>query len=338
MRPNRIVFFVALALVAASCTSGTEPVPDTVDGNEPGSVDSSGDTSAPAGGDSNSEAVVDLPPLPILAAATEIAEPGATVDITGDARLDGDVFLVGPEGDLSSVRLEAGSASLSIPAGTNPGRYGLRLDDGEAWGSLTVLNSPGLAVLGAGYVRPGDAPEVEVLVHGIKAGMVAAIELRNGDGSIQRLIPHPLLGLAPVPAGSGAEGLPEGRHRLALPAGFEGTVRVVADAPDRLADPYGEEPLSVTSPELRIRACDEVSAVAGDLGTAGVLSVLTAGAHSPSRASTEDGTFRMDVNPGWSLVSAIRSDGSISAGSPQLVKVACGAVVDLGDLETVVET
>jgi hypothetical protein len=341
VKSNRVVICVVLALAASACTGGSQSSPATVDSGTPGpagtSVDNpplTGEDAAPDPEDSGGE----VPLLPILSSTTEMAESGTSVAVTGDTRLSGDVVLVGPDGDLSSARMEAGSASLSIPAGTNPGRYGMRLGDGEAWGSVTVMDGPGLAVLGAGYVRPGEAPEIEVLVHAIDAGMVAAVELRSGDGSVQRLIPHPLLGLAPVPVGSGVTGLAEGRHVLSLPAGFEGSVRVVADRPDILADPYSEEEPRVASGDLRVESCDEPSGITGDLGVPGVVTVHTAGSPYPLRTRTDDGRFRIDLLPGSAFISAILDDGRVPAGSPQLVKAACGAHADVSDLTAAVDS
>ncbi|MDF1597634.1 MAG: hypothetical protein P1T08_16265 [Acidimicrobiia bacterium] len=339
MKSNRVVICLVLALAASACTGGSQSSPTTVDRGTPAgtSVDNppqTGEDPPPDPEGSGGE----IPVLPILSSTTELAESGNSVAVTGDARLNGDVFLIGPDGDLSTARMEAGSASLAIPAGSNPGRYGMRLGDGEAWGSITVMDAPGLAVLGAGYVRPGESPEIEVLVHGIDTGMVAAIELRSGDGSVQRLIPHLLLGLAPVPAGSGATGLAEGRHVLSLPAGFEGSVRVVADRPDILADQYAEEEPRVASGDLRIRSCDEPSGITGDLGVPGVVTVHTAGSPYPLRTRTDDGRFQLDLLPGSAFISAILDDGTVPAGSPQLVKAACGAYVDVSDLTAAVDS
>lgn len=339
VKSSRVVICVVLAVTASACTGGSQRPPATVENGTPAGtfVDDppqTGENTAPDPEDSGGE----VPLLPILSSTTELAESGTSVAVTGDARLSGDLVLIGPDGDLSSARMEAGSASLSIPAGTNPGRYGMRLGDGEAWGSITVMDAPGLAVLGAGYVRPGEAPEIEVLVHAIDTGMVAAVELRSGDGSVQRLIPHPLLGLAPVPAVPGAIGLAEGRHALSLPAGFEGSVRLVADSPDILADPYAEEEPRVASGELRIRSCDEPSGITGDLGVPGVVTAHTAGSPYPMRTHTDDGRFQLDLLPGPAFISAILDDGTVPAGSPQLVRAACGAFVDVADLTASVDS
>jgi len=314
---------VVVALVAAACSNDSQ----ADEASE--TVDESGGSQSPAA----SDAPTDVPVLPGLSTATDVVEPGATITVSGDSRLSGEVVLVGPDGDLASALMAGGSASLSIPIGLDPGRYGLRLGDGAALGVVTVMNAPGLAVLGTGFVRPGEAPQVEVIVHGLGAGIVAVIETRGGDGTMERLTPHPMLGLAPVPASANVLGLSDGRHQLALPVGFEGTVRVVAGPPDVAADPYSEMEPSVVSTDLRIQTCDQPSGIVGDLGSGGVVTAQSAGSASAARARTAEGAFRLDLDPGWSLVSAIRDDGSIPAGSPQLAKLGCGTDVDLADLE-----
>ncbi len=330
LRSSRSVLFVVLVLVATACSSESQPTEVSTTADDNGDSQSQTDPAA-------SPDVLVLPTLPLLSSTADVAEPGATIDIVGDSRLSGEVFLVGPAGDLASAPMDGGSASLSIPAGLVPGRYGLRLGDGAAMGIVTVMESPGLALLGAGFVEPGEAAQVDVVVHGLSGGMVAAIETRAGDGTIERLAPHPMLGLAPIPVMASFTGLSEGRHQLALPAGFEGTVRVVAGPSDVVADPYSEIDPSVVSSGLRIRICDAPSGIVGDLGSGGVVRVQTAGSSSIARDRTEDGAFQLDLVAGWSLVSATRDDGSVPAGSPQLVKVGCGEVVDLADLEAPAE-
>jgi len=337
VRSKSAVLLIVLALAFSACTSGSQP---TKDSRAPGETP----TSAASGGDSTSpspstplDAAVDLPLLPILWTATDLAEPGTETQIVGDARLSGEVTLLGPDGDLSSARMDAGVAMLSIPIGLGAGRYGLRLGDGDAVGTVTVVDAPGVVVVGAGYTRSDAAPEVEVIVHGLGEAMIAAVETRGNDGTVERLIPHPMLGLAPMQT-SAAEGLSEGRHRLKLPVGFEGVVRVVAGPADVVADPYAEIAPTVVSADLRIQVCDEPSGIVGDLGSAGVVSVRTEGLSTPVvRARVDAGAFQLSLEPGWSLVSVMRDDGTVPAGSPQLVKVGCGVIVDVGDLETMAD-
>ena len=338
MKSKYAVTLLSFAVLVAACTSssGSTTTLSTPDGNAPPQTGTT-QAASPPGGDEPSDVPADvIPVLPLLAAATDLVEPGSTVEIKADPRLDGEVFLVGPEDDLSSAQLEAGSASLAVPEGTSPGRYGLRLGDGDAWGLVDVIEAPGLMIRGAAYVTDGDAPEIEAFVHGFDTGTLVAVELRSGDGAVQRLVPHPLLGLAPVPAASTVQGLAEGRHNLALPAGFVGTVRLVAGDSATLSDPNGEEEPTLASTELRISACDETNGIMGDLGTGGVVTVQLSGATPVARVLTDDGVFRVNVTPGWSLVSAIRQDGT--SPSPQLVKVGCGATVDVGDLDQEVDS
>ena len=158
-RPKRAVLLVVVALVAAACSN------DSQADEASGTVDESGGSQSPAA----SDAPTDVHVLPGLSTATDVAEPGATITVSGDSRLSGEVVLVGPDGDLASALMSGGSASLSIPIGLDPGRYGLRLGDGEALGVVTVMNAPGLAVLGTGFVRLGEAAQVEVIVHGLGA-------------------------------------------------------------------------------------------------------------------------------------------------------------------------
>ena len=337
MKSNFAVTLLSLAVLVAACTSS--PVTTTSSAPDGSGPPLTGTTqpASPPGGDQPSDVPDDvIPALPLLAAATEMVEPGSTVEITADSRLSGEVFLVGPATDLSSATLEAGSAALAVPEGTSPGRYGLRLNDGSAWGFLTVIDSPGLMIRGAAYVGSDDAPEIEAFVHGVDGGMVVAVELQSGDGSVQRLVPHPLLGLAPVPATSTVQGLAEGRHNLTLPAGFAGNVRLVAGDSETLSDPYAEEEPTLSSAELRISACDETNGIRGDLGAGGVVTVRSAGTAPVARVQTNDGVFHIDVTPGWNLVSATRQDGT--SPPPQLIKVGCGSTVEVGDLEQQVES
>ena len=328
-----VAMLVSFALVISACTSNADDPSETTSTQTATTGESTGGAVTPTGPGAPVGDPVDVPALPVVA-VDGFGEPGATIEVTGDSRLEGELSLVGPDGDLSSATMDSGSAALPIPPGTAQGRYGLRLGEDKAWGSLTVMESPGLAVLGAGYVGSGDAPEVEVFIHGVDTGDVVAVELRSGDGSIQRLVPHPLLGLAPVPTGPAVQGLTEGRHTLVLPAGFEGTARLVADNPATLSDPFAEAEPALFSNDLRILACDDPSAISGDLRSGGVVTVHSA--RTVSRERTDAGTFVIDVAPGWNLVSAIHLDGT--SPPPQLIKVGCGATVEVGDLEQAIDS
>jgi hypothetical protein len=270
-----------------------------------------------------------MPIIPLIAASQDPAGMGEPIDLKADERLSGDVYLIGPDGDLASGALEAGKGSINVPQGLSPGLYGLRLNQDEAWGTVTIVDSPGLLIRGAPYVSEGEEPRVEAFVHGIGAGTVVAVELTSG-GTVERMVPHPLLGMGPVPATSSVQGIGEGRHQLVLPEGFTGTVRLVADDSDTLADPYSETDPAIVSNELQIQTCDETSTITGDLGMSGVITVRSAGVSNTIRAGTEDGAFEIAVPAGTNLITAVRDDGNHPP--PAVVRVQCGGNLEVGDL------
>jgi len=340
-----LIVLLVLALPAGACTSSrsdsssvsrsaTTALEETAD---PGSVAGSGLSVVPGAGSEGGE----IPPLPILTPAEAIVEPGATVAISADPRLSGTVVMSGSAGDAASAILRAGKAILTVPPGVAEGAYQLQLageGDTSAFGVIGVSDGPGLWLSAPAYVLPDEEPEVLVTTHGIPSGMVAALEVTAGDGVAERLVPHPLLGLAPITTTT-TVGLPDGSGRWALPPGFVGDVRVVAGRPGAL-DPFlGDEADPALVSEVRtLRSCDSPGAVVGDLGASGVIRAtwMAAGPESAS-AVAEDGSFALEVRPGSVLVSAYTDTGKTVA-SPMVVRVKCGETVDIGAADEPVDT
>ncbi len=342
MRRPMIALLVMSLLLGACTSSGSEDAPVTTsapavpdDTADPGSVGGSSSTSDPGAGSEDSE----VPPIPILTPAESIVEPGDTVAISADPRLSGTVVMSDSAGDAAAAILRAGKAILTVPTDLAEGAYQLRLEgEPSVFGVVGVSNGPGMWLGAPEYVLADEDPEVLVTTHGLPSGMVAALEVTTGNGAAERLVPHPMLGLAPITA-STATGLPDGPTRWVLPTGFSGSVRVVAGRAADLDPIFGSEAdPPFMSAEHRIRACDEVGVIAGDLGASGVVRAIWMAAElESSSVVAEAGTFSLDVRPGTVLVTAHRDDGETAA-SPMLVQVKCGETIDVGAGDTPVDT
>jgi len=331
-----VILLCVIALMTGACTSSksdsSSSAADSGGGSEPGAATA---TTTPPGDASTGE----IPPIPLLQLAQSIVEPGDTVAISADPRLAGTVTMTGPDGDVTSAEMVAGEATLSVPDGVRPGSYQLETTgEVSAFGVVSVADGPGVWLSAPEYLMPGEQPEVLVTTYGIPDGMVAALEVATGDGFPERLVPHPLLGLAPV-SGTSGEGLPDGTSRWALPAGFDGDVRVVAASPFQLGIFADDEAgLPYESAVVQMQSCEQPGTITGDLGGPGVVRAMWVASGPESEdAVTDDGSFSLVVRPGTVLLSTYRDAGPTEA-SPQVLRVKCGETIDIGAGDTLVDT
>lgn len=328
-----LIAFMAMALVASACSPG---------GSSESSVSSQGstNTSSPDGSVSSPDGTLeDVPPVPILTPSDPIVEPGDDVVVATDPRVTGTVVMVGPSGDITSAPLANGSATLSVPGGTANGTYRMKVDgSSSAIGFISVSNGPGLWVNVPEFALPGEEIEVVATTYGIPSDMLVALEVTNGGGSVDRLVPHPFVDLAPV-ISSSTEGLPAGVSLWTLPADFDGTVRLVADDPERLdqRSTYEGDPAYVSTTQ-DVQRCDAAGVITGDLGTSGFVRASWIDTSvAAASAETEDGTFSLEVRPGTVVVSVYRGSDMTEA-SPMVLRVKCGESIDIGTGEVPVDT
>lgn len=341
-----VIVLCVMALLTGACTSSGSDPSSTAPSNTSGSDGTSQpggeapSTTTPGTEPSVSEPPAgDVPPIPLLQPAQSIVEPGDTVVISADPRLAGTVTMTGPDGDVTSAEMVTGEATLSVPVGLRPGSYQLETTgEVSAFGVVSVADGPGVWLSAPEYLMPGEQPEVLVTTYGIPDGMVAALEVATGDGFPERLVPHPLLGLAPV-SGTSGEGLPDGTSRWTLPAGFEGDVRVVAASPAQLGIFADDEAgLPYESAVVRVRSCEQPGMITGDLGGRGNVRALwiASGLESES-AVTDNGPFALEVRPGTILISVVSETGPTEASS-QVLRVKCGETIDVGAGDTPIDT
>lgn len=335
-RSRRTIFklciaVLAVALVSGACTSSEDSTNATS-----GAADQTGE-----GTDADADAD-EIPPLPLLEPQAPIVEPGTDLAVAGDSRLTGTVVLTGTAGEVATAAMSGGSASLSLPAGLTAGVYALTLTESDwpAFGSVRVADGPGLWIRAPGFVTADETPWVTVTSYGLPDELVAALEIEDLNLVTERMVPHPLLGLAPMPvAGGSVSGLPPGSSRWELPAGFSGRVRAVADSPDRIGDIDPETEFAFVSASIPIWRCDEPSGLRGVLGAPGVVrAVWTGDGIETAGVIVDDGRFSLTVRPGTVVVSATLLDGGSTAASPMVVRVRCGETVDLGSMEEPVDT
>jgi len=330
-----------LAMVASACSpSGTTDSPGERGQEEPSTaVTSQPEQSGPAGvrGDEG-----ELPLLPILSVSAPVVAPGDSFTVTADPRRTGSVEMQGDGTTIAEAALDGGSATLTVPSGTAPGVYTLTndSDQGAAFGVIGVAGGPSLWLSASQWVSSDETEQVTVTSYGIPDDLTIALELTAPGQAPERLVPHPVAGLAPIPAHTDpGKGLARGRTTVTLPAGFTGSVRAVADTANRL-DVYAdtEEEPAYASSEVRIRRCDEPTGITGNLGEKGsVAAFWVNGGPRSATAATDDGAFTLAVSPGPVMISAFVGLEPAAA-SPQIVQVKCGEVLDVGDMSETVDT
>ncbi|MFQ5553737.1 MAG: hypothetical protein ACE5GC_00025 [Acidimicrobiia bacterium] len=261
--------------------------------------------------------------------------------IAGDPQLEGTIELAGSDGAVATATMSGGTASLTLPSTIGTGTYSLVIEDvpaGAAYGAVRIVDGPGLWISAPEYVVADEAPRITVTTHAIPTGMVIALEAQDINLTTERLVPHPLLDLAPATGPSPAS-LPAGVSRLRLPEGFTGEVRVVADTATHIADLDPENVFAFTSGTHSIARCDVATTVTGDLGVAGVVSAVSpGGSRVRARSVSADGNFSLEVRPGTLVVSALLEDGRPTAASPMLVRARCGDALDLGNMAETIDT
>lgn len=97
--------YVALAVLVVACTSTEEATTTSVgDSSTPNQAVPSADSSTPADSSPSPSGSTgeQLPIIPLIAASQDPAGMGEPIDLKADERLSGDVYLVGPDGDLAS--------------------------------------------------------------------------------------------------------------------------------------------------------------------------------------------------------------------------------------------
>ena len=328
-----LIALMAMALVASACSPGGSSESSVSSQDATNTSTSDGSVSSPDG------TFEDIPPVPILTPSDPIVEPGDDVVVATDPRVTGTVVMVGPSGDIVSAPLVNGSVTLTVPGGTAEGTYQMKVDgDSSAIGFVSVSDGPGLWVNVPEFLLSGEELEIVATTYAIPSDMLVALEVTNSSGSVDRLVPHPLVDLAPVTSLS-TEGLPAGVSRWTLPSDFDGKVRLVADDPARLDQrSFYEGDPAYASTEQLIRRCDTAGVITGDLGTSGFVRASWIDTKVAAiSAETENGAFSLDVRPGTVVVSAYRGTGRTAA-SPMVLRVKCGESIDIGTGEAPVDT
>ncbi len=331
---------IVFALVVSACTPAGDSTGDA--GITPDQVSSTTDESG-SGNTSGTPQDTDVPPTPVLSVSSPTVYAGDAITVTANARRSGVVTMGFGEDIIASGAMTEGVATITVPGTAIPGTYLLEMTDdsvGSAFGVIRVADGPSLWLSAPTWIDSGEPTRVTVTTFGIPAGMTVALELTADGQTAERLVPHPIAGLAPVPfGGDPGEGIPRGQTTLVLPDGFTGSVRAVADqaaALTRLADT--EEGLAIVSSATRIRRCDEPTGVTGNLGSPGIVRVVRVeGDVGASSAMVEDGSFTVLSRPGTVMLTAYRGLDATAA-SPQLLQLKCGDILDVGSVDEAVDT
>jgi len=332
---------LTLALVVSACTPSDDTTSDAQANTDDTSGGSSGDSTA--SGSSDTDDASEPVSIPILTTSETVVSTGSSFTVTADPTHTGSVAMRSGDEVIASAPLEDGTATIRVPSGTAVGLYALEtVDDGagRAIGVIGIADGPTLWLTTPKWTTSGVQHKATITTFGIPTGMTVALEL-TGDGQMpERLVPHAIAGLAPIAFGADpGEGIPHGRTTWKLPEGFTGTIRVVADQAENLgifADT--EDPPAVTSAETRVRRCDEVSGITGNLGESGWVSVLRlSGGFDSASTATDNGSFTIPVDPGTMMVSAGRGLDA-TASSPQFVQIKCGEVLDVGSMDEALDT
>ena len=347
-RPLRriLLLAVAMALLAAACTPESSSDDAAPEGTEP--------TAAPESVPETTASPQEEPPTPApppqeemltpLAVDPPVARPSEQVVVS--APFAGTLRVVGPAGVVVEAEVEQGPVTLDLPPATEDGQYLVTVraaNPGISIGDLRVSASDGVWVTADRHApAEEDVVRIRITSLGLDGAALTLLGLGSGwesqigftDEDIDAEEPEdegPMSLLTPLESGLLVDGgfettaLGDLTNRELLLAGTD------ADVVQAIV--FTEEDAFFSEP-VEIRLCNEPGVVAGSIGGAGgVRIVSTSGGVSSAAVLTESGEFSLEVPAGAAMLFGwMDGDGSSAMLEPVPLDVPCGGEVRVGEL------